>query len=185
MKGLRCVRCGEAMIVITPTVMPRDALLRRYEQDGSFTDCYCMELPGVISMAEYIAAFYTTALFKVERRILALAAGTPSTDRNAEELVLGQASSFSAWKVEDRTANQLLLSDIRWRTRSWLMVEPMNKAGSSATRLYFGSAVLPTSRPASGKSSLGFVFHALSGFHHLYTRALMRAAQMKLSGRKK
>jgi hypothetical protein len=132
-------------------------------------------------MDEYVSAFYTTPLFKVERHILALIAGKNSTDTNAKELALGQTSNFAAWSVEDRASNQLLLCDFLGRTRSWLMVKPAETATSTSTRLYFGSAVVPKSRSSTGKAAFGFAFHALYGFHHLYTKALMRSALSKLS----
>ncbi|MBI4985926.1 MAG: hypothetical protein HZC24_11480 [Rhodocyclales bacterium] len=157
-------------------------MLQRYRRDGAYTDCYYMDMPRAVSMAEYIGAFYTSPLFKIERHILALFAGKPSSDSGAKELALGQAERFAAWSVEGRAANQLLLCDFLGRTRSWLMAVPLAQAPSDATRLYFGSAVVPNSRTASGKASFGFAFHALFGFHRLYTRALMRAARSQLAG---
>ena len=82
---------------------------------------------------------------------------------------------------EDRTATQLLLRDFLGRTRSWLMVEPLQNAGAPATRLYFGSAAVAKSRSATGKPLLGFPFNALTGFHHLYSKALLRSAQSQLA----
>ena len=35
--------------------LPQDALLNRYAQDGSFTDCYYMELPQSVAMQDYIS----------------------------------------------------------------------------------------------------------------------------------
>lgn len=165
---------------IHPGPLPEDALLQRYRQDGSYTDCYYMDLPVAISMSDYIAAFYTTPLFKLERLIIAVFARRPSTDVGARELGLGRASHFAAWNTEARASNQLLMSDYLGNTRSWFMLTPVQHAGASLTRLYFGSAVIPKSRSASGKPSFGFVFQALFGFHRLYTKALMRAAQSKL-----
>jgi hypothetical protein len=166
-----------AMAPIIASDLPEGALLQRYRCDGSYTDCYHMDVPRHISMPEYINAFYTTPLFKVERRILALAVGKHSSDEAARNLAHGSATDFAAWHVEDRSDNQLLLRDFLGRTRSWLMAEPRG----SVTRLYFGSAVVPKSRSAEGKPAFGFAFHALHGFHRLYTRALMSAAHAKLS----
>lgn len=166
------------MSAIRQIELPEGALLSRYHRDGSYTDCYYMDAAGTIALSKYISAFYTTPLFKVERHILALLAGKASSDQSAHELAAGNASKFAAWSVEDRTLNQLLLRDFLGRTRSWLMTEPLHTTG--ATRLYFGSAVVPKSRSTTGKASFGFAFHALYGFHHRYTKALMRAAQSKL-----
>jgi hypothetical protein len=164
------------MATILPSELPQAALLQRYVKQGAYTDCYRMEVPRRIALPEYIAAFYTTPLFKVERTILSLVAGKSASDEAANELAQGQTSQFSAWSVEGRSGDQLLLCDFLGRTRSWLMVEP----GPSSTWLYFGSAVVPKSVAASGQASFGFAFHALKGFHHLYTQALMRAALKKL-----
>ena len=169
------------MPTIIPSDMPSDALLLRYTQDGAYTDCYCMDLPRDVRLSDYIASFYTTPLFKIERAILALVARRPATDKDAHELALGRVSRFSAWTVEDRADNQILLRDALGRTRSWLMVAPPASGATGATRLYFGSAVVPKSRSASGEASFGFAFHALSGFHQWYSRALMRAAHARLA----
>ena len=163
------------MAIIIASELPDEALLQRYRHDGSYTDCYRMDVPRHITMPEYIATFYTTPLFKIERGILALVAGKSSSDEAAHHLAQGHTTNFAAWSVEDRANNQLLLRDFLGRTRSWLMVEP----GQTSTRLYFGSAVVPKSISASGKASFGLAFHALHAFHHMYTKALMRAAQSK------
>jgi hypothetical protein len=169
------------MTTILASDLPDAALLQRYKRDGAYTDCYRMDLPRDVSMAEYIAAFYTTWLFKIERRILALALGKHSTDDAAQALALGNESNFAAWSVEDRSSNQLLLCDFLGRTRSWLMVEPVRSSRCASTRLYFGSAVVPKSGLVEGNASFGFAFHAFSGFHHVYSRALLRVAHAKLS----
>ncbi len=87
------------------------------------------------------------------------------------KLANGEIDTFAAWTVESRDSNQILLTDIRGNTRSWLMVEP---SGDGAT-LLFGSAVVPreidgTARPPA------WIFRVLLGFHQLYSRVLLRAA---------
>ncbi len=55
--------------------LPSNALLVPYAQiEGGFTDCYVTDLPGEVTLAQYVAAFYTTPLFRLERWVLALAA---------------------------------------------------------------------------------------------------------------
>jgi len=139
-----------------------------------------MDMPRAISHAEYVEAFYTTCVFKAERAILAVLASKPSTDMEAKQLATGAANHFAAWSVEGRTPNQLLLCDFQGRTRSWLMSDVNESSSSTKTRLYFGSAVVPNVDPASGRKSFGFVFHALTGFHRLYSRMLMASARIKL-----
>jgi hypothetical protein len=157
--------------------LPGHALLARYGGEQGYADCYVTMLPRRVTQAEYIEAFYTTRLFKLERWILAVVASRPSTDSQAGELARAERDRFAAWTVEDRTADQLLLADALGGTRSWLMTEP--EAGGG-TRLYFGSAVVPRRRGASAKPRMGLLFHALLDFHRLYSRALLRAARKRL-----
>lgn len=166
------------MSAIRRIELPPEASLHRYRQNGSYTDCYHMDVPRIVSFKEYVATFYTTPLFKVERYILALLASRPSSDAGALELASGTSSKFAVWSVEDRKPDQLLLRDFLGRTRSWLMAVPL---GARATRLYFGSAVVPLSRSSEGAASFGFAFHAFHGFHHFYTKALMSAARSRLA----
>lgn len=164
------------MNVIQSCELPREALLGKYKQEGAYTDCYFIDIPRAVSQAAYVEAFYTTKLFKIERLILALLAKMPSTDAQAKLLALGEIQSFAAWSVEGRTPDQLLLCDFLWSTRSWLMSAVTKAGDSSITRLYFGSAVVPKIDRASGRASFGIAFHMLSGFHRLYSRALLRSA---------
>lgn len=157
--------------------LPSSALLARYQRDGTYTDCYVTEIDGRVSQADYVEAFYTTALFKAERLLLAWLVAKPSTDAQARQLAHGQLEAFAAWRVEDRADDQLLMCDFQGRTRSWLMTET---AEPGQTRLYFGSAVVPVIDRRSGESRLGATYSALLGFHKLYSRALLQAAARRL-----
>ena len=168
------------MFSIQVCALPQQALLAKYAQGDNYTDCYAAEVARPVSHAEYVEAFYTTALFKVERRLLGWFASRPSTDAQAKELASGILGVFAAWRVEDRSANQLLMCDFTGRTRSWFMVAPAG-SGSTVTRLYFGSAVVPVVNKQSGQATLGFTFKALLGFHKLYSRALLSAARSRLT----
>lgn len=156
--------------------LPDAALLRKYQLDGAYTDCYFVDVARAVSHAEYVEAFYTTAIFKVERKILAMFAARPSTDQQARQLAVGEIQTFAVWSVEARAENQLLLCDFLGRTRSWLMSAAPQGGQPGVTRLYFGSAVVPKKDPASGQAAFGFAFHALKGFHRLYSQALLRSA---------
>ncbi|MCC6562852.1 MAG: hypothetical protein IT478_15950, partial [Xanthomonadales bacterium] len=81
--------------------LPAQAFLRRYLRDGHYADCYVVDLPEVVSQAQFIEAFYTTPLFKLERAILAAVVRRPSTDDDARALARGDRSAFAAWTVED------------------------------------------------------------------------------------
>jgi hypothetical protein len=161
--------------------LPQGALLGKYEHEGAYADCYVAEVAWRVSHAEYVEAFYTTALFRVERLLLSWLVSKPSTDVEASQLAAGILNSFAAWSVEVRSANQLLLSDFHGRTRSWLMVASSESSALEATRLYFGSAVVPIVSAKSGTRTLGRGFRMLLGFHKLYSRALLFAAKSGLS----
>lgn len=169
------------MPAIQPCELPADALLNKYRLGGAYADCYVIEVHRPISQTAYVEAFYTSAVFKVERQLLAWFVARPSTDAQAKELASGQRDAFAAWTVEGRDADQLLLCDFQGRTRSWLMSAPIEVNGVPGTRLYFGSAVVPTVDRRTGRASMGLVFHALLGFHKLYSRMLLRAALARLN----
>lgn len=153
--------------------LPADALLQRYREQGAYTDCFAVDVPGEVAHAAFVEAFYTTAVFKLERLLLALFVSRPSNDAEARELAGGNREQFAAWSVEARAPGQLLMCDYAGSTRSWLMAVPAPGAASGAgTRLYFGSAVV--------RSRQGGAFRALLGFHKLYSRILLRAAVSRL-----
>ncbi|KQV54639.1 hypothetical protein ASE26_02085 [Duganella sp. Root198D2] len=143
-------------------------MLQRYREQGAYTDCFAIDVPGQVPHAAFVEAFYTSAVFKLERLLLALFVARPSRDAEARELASGQRQQFAAWSVEGRAPGQLLMCDYAGSTRSWLMALPAGQG----TRLYFGSAVV--------RSRQGGVFRALLGFHKLYSRILLRAAASRV-----
>lgn len=161
--------------------MPEEALLAKYTRGGAFTDCYTLEVPGNISQAQYAEAFYTSRVFKLERLILRWLVDKPSTDVEARELAAGRRNAFAAWTVEGRAADQLLMCDYLGRTRSWLMVAPCESRDLPATRLYFGSAVVPVIDKSTGKPTLGSPYQMLLGFHKRYSRVLLSSARTRLA----
>ena len=158
---------------ITPCALPPGALLARYADSG-YTDCFVTTVPRTVTQASFVEAFYTTPLFKAERLVLAAVLARPSSDAQARAMAAGEGSAFGAWTVEDRSADQILLRDFLGSTRSWLM--SASEAGATATRLYFGTAMVPR-RDGRG---LGAGFRALVPFHRLYARALLRSAVWRL-----
>jgi len=160
--------------------LPEGALLASYAGAGVYTDCYAVDVAGAVSLARYVTAFYTTPVFRLERLILRWAVALPSTDSQASRLAAGESDAFAAWQVEKRGDHQLLLADLRGRTRSWLMVVPLETANGAATRLYFGSAVLPAPGSVPGASTPGPGFRALLGFHRIYSEVLLLAAKSRL-----
>ena len=169
---------------VQPHPIPTQALLANYSNSGAYTECFVTEIARTVSNAEFVEAFYTGCLFKVERFLLRVFVARPSTDLQARQLAAGELNEFAAWRVEARAVDQLLMCAIDGRTRSWLMVSAAEVPGR--TRLYFGSALLPLPTPvnstnATSKPHLGFVFKALLGFHNWYSRALLSAAAARLT----
>jgi hypothetical protein len=125
-----------------------------------------------VPFSEYILAFYTTPLFKLERFIL-LTVSKPSTDLQARQLADGLTEKFAAWIVENRSADEILLCDFLSRTRSWLMT----KSNGMQTQLYFGSTVVPK----TGDASLDVGFRAMLMFHKVYSVLLLYSAKSRLN----
>ena len=164
--------------------VPASTMLNTYSIKGAYTDCYRTEVPGRVPFPEFVFAFYTTSLFKLERSILKLTVAKPSTDIQARQLADGSLGQFAAWHVESRSENELLMRDFRGRTRSWLMVIPINITGAAQTRLYFGSAVVPVREPKTGRSSIGTTYQALLGFHKIYSILLLYSAKLSIQQRR-
>ena len=170
------------MFAVDRCELPDDALLRRYRASGAYTDCYTTSINGNVSLPEFVRAFYTTIPFRLERKILAWALSKHSTDEQAHLLAESHADEFAAWSVEGREANQLLMCDFNGRTRSWFGVDPLSHEHESSTRLFFGSAVVPTNDEVTGEPRMGKAFHALMPFHRLYSKILLSSARARLSG---
>lgn len=169
------------MSMIAPCAAPTGALLSRYRELDAYTDCYTTQVPWRVSHAQFVEAFYTTRVFRLERWLLTRFGFRPSTDIDARRLAAGEVQAYSAWTVEARAADQLLLCDHGGRTRSWLMVEAHGDDGDGPTQLYFGSAVVPVLHARTGTKTMGTVFVALLGFHRLYSRVLLHAARARLA----
>lgn len=153
---------------VRQTDLPPDALLMRYAESGAYTDCFVVKTTRPVSLEEFIEAFYTTPVFRLERIILWLVR-LPSTDGQARALARGERDLFAAWVVELREAKQILLD--AGRTRSWLSV---GEEGGDGV-LYFGSAVVPNAGRGLPKR-----FRGLLGLHRVYSRILLAAAARRL-----
>lgn len=154
-----------SMPKISSCEVPESSLLARYVGNGGYTDVYTINVPGIFSQQQFVNAFYTSRLFRIERAILSWIAGRPSTDTDVNALAGGRSNTFAVWSVEARIENELLLKDITGKTRSWLhaaAVDGMLPGGtglggtessstaSSSTMLFFGSAVMPRVNPTTG-----------------------------------
>lgn len=172
--------------MIKDSAIPDIGLLAKYVDapypNGAraYTDCFETLLSDEFALQDFINAFYTTWLFKLERVVIRFMAGQPSTDDDAARLAAGSAQTFAVWTIEERTPTQLLLCDSHGRTRSWLMVEPMRGNGHAQTLLRFGSAVTPETDKKSGKTELSMGFRLLLPIHRVYSRLLLGASQSRL-----
>lgn len=163
---------------ITEMPIPPGSLIAPFAAEpGTYTDCYAVTVPASVDLSAYIAAFYTTWLFRAERMVLRVAARRPSTDAEAHALAGGTADSFAVWTVEGRSAQDILLGDQSGRTKSWLMVSPED----AGTGLFFGSVVVPEPPKKPGAAPrLGPVFDALLGAHKVYSRMLLGASARRV-----
>jgi len=161
--------------------LPEHSLLFAYHAKGDYADCFTADVAGDVSHQQFVTAFYTSRLFKVERFILRWLVAKPSTDHQAGLLASGSIDSFAAWTVEDRKRDQILVCDYQGRTRSWLMVEPITGGPGAATRLFFGTGVASATDRKTGRKTMPLLFRLLLGFHRRYARALLRSAMTKLA----
>ena len=62
------------MAPVKRVALPAEALLGRYasgpDTERNYTDCYETHVRGVVVVADFVAAFYTTWLFKLERWLI-------------------------------------------------------------------------------------------------------------------
>lgn len=166
------------MGAVTVSTLPQGSLLANYARAGHYADCYRTAVPGTVTLEQFVLAFYTTPLFRLERWILAWTVSKPSDDAQVRRLAAGEDRKFAAWTVERRTGTELLMCDFQRRTRSWFRVE-VSDDGGPVTALFFGSAVV-SRKAGKGKKSLGAAFALLLGFHKLYSRMLLKAARTRL-----
>jgi hypothetical protein len=163
--------------------VPEDALLKTYrggahpERWGSYGDCFSVPVDRTVSLVDFVVAFYTSSVFRIERLMLRALVAAPSRDCEARAVADGSGAYFSVWRVGARTPTQLLMCDRYERTRSWFRVVPLDLG---KTLLQFGSSVASTPHRRTGAVTLGGGFHLLLGFHVLYSRVLLRAAQARV-----
>jgi hypothetical protein len=173
------------MFSVVQSILPEDSLLATFrggvrpESWGSYGDCFSLLADRAVSLEEFVFAFYTSPVFRIERFLLKVFVSAPSTDFEAHAVASGSASAFAAWYVGERTVNQLLMCDRFEQTRSWFRVLPSE---GGRTTLQFGSAVAARRSDGDGKSGMGPGFRLLLGFHVLYSQMLLRGAMGRLAG---
>jgi hypothetical protein len=89
---------------VRPHPLPAHALLTRYSDNGAYADCFVADVAPGISHADYVTAFYTSWLFKLERLVLLCLVAKPSTDEQAGELARGERNDSppGRWKPANR-----------------------------------------------------------------------------------
>lgn len=164
------------ILSVKQTNLPDKSLLKTYAHiKGCHTDCFSTEIQKHIDLQQYIAGFLTSPIFKIERWILSVALQKLSTDQEASLLAENKVDQFSAWGVEARNDNQLLMADYSNKTRFWIMIE--KSVEKETTKLHFGSAVLPNKEGVMPKA---IWFRVLMKLHKLYSIILLWSAKSKL-----
>jgi len=153
------------MICVRRCEVPAGALISRYVGKGH-VDAYAVSVRQSIALDTFIAAFFETPIFRLERRILALA-GKASSAEQIRDLAEGTGERMAAWRVVDRVEGELLMEVDKTPIRTWLAVD--------GTTLWFGSTVETDS---SGR--LPLVMRALMPMHALYSRLLLVSARRRL-----
>jgi len=161
---------------------PTNALLvthrgRHPERWGGYHDCFRICVPGRVTLQQFVVAFYTSRLFRLERTLLRIFLAIPSSDADAYALARGTRNTFAVWYVGARTPTELLMCDHYERTRSWFRV---GSDDDGSTELCFGSAVAGRRR-ANASFVMSPSFRALLGFHVLYSQLLLQAAARSLT----
>jgi hypothetical protein len=168
------------MTLIKTGKIPEDGLLKPYAQRlGCYTDCFLVDVPRRVELFEYVSVFFNTPVFRLERKLLSVLAASPSDYKDVVDLANGASDTLAIWKVEARNETQLIMAVGEGPIRTWLMCQN-NDIDSGTTRLYFGSAVLPTEQSTSEDPKLGRMFHITLGFHKLYSRILLGSTKRKL-----
>lgn len=146
--------------------LPPGSLLAQHSGASDYTDCYTIDVPHMVSLAQFITAFYNSAAFRPERWVLHLI-GKGSGGEDVRALAAGEVQNFAAWSVEARSDNAILMRDFQQRTCSWLCVEEL----SGKTRLTFGSGV---------RKPEGVAVNMLMPFHRWYAKTLLKSAAARL-----
>ena len=167
------------VLSIVQCPLAEDALLRTYlgeihpERWAGQGDCFCATVPASVPLSEFVFAFYTSPVFRIERGILAIILGARSTETQARAVADGSRDSFAVWRMGARTGTQLVMCDRYGKTRSWFRVVP---AESGGTLLQFGSAVASRRDGPAGVARPSIVFRWLRRFHVLYSQVLLWSA---------
>jgi hypothetical protein len=123
-RGAAAGRAAPAMTGVREAALPDASLLRRYADDDGYADAYAIEVDRLVAFEDYVAAFYSTRLFALERFVLMLVGRSSSTSQ-VRALVRGERDRFAAWTVEARARKPVAA---RRRHRSHALVADVRTA---------------------------------------------------------
>lgn len=124
------------MTQVTSCEVPEGSLLAQYGGLQDYRDCFAREVPGEVTLSQYIERFYSSIAFGPERVILRLIGRGASPD-NIRALARGDSDRIAVWEVIERTPDQILLLSKDTNTASWLSTQTVE----GSTNLMFGSWV--------------------------------------------
>lgn len=160
--------------------IPKDSFLDAYASlPGCHTDCFSVGVSDPVTLPDFIGAFFTSPVFRLERWVLAVFAAAKTTDMDIGNLASGKSDRLAMWVVEARKCDQIILAVGSGPIRSWLMVAP-NPNHAQGAILHFGSVVLPMTDAANGTPKIGLVFRLFLGFHKFYSRILLWSAKRNI-----
>ena len=93
------------MVKITSCEVPEGSLLAQFGGPQDYRDCFSREVPGVVTLAQYIERFYSSMAFGPERMVLGLIGRAKGWDASSDAiraLARGDADRFGAWEVIER-----------------------------------------------------------------------------------
>ena len=85
--------------------VPEGSLLATYGGPQDYRDCFVREVPGEVSLAQYIERLYSSMVFAPERIVLGFVGRAKGWDASADAiraLARGDADRFGAWEVVER-----------------------------------------------------------------------------------
>lgn len=169
------------------TEVPRSSLLGGLEGQYWRCDCFSMRLPIAhksykpdVTVDTLAKAFFTSNLFKIERRILSLLRDYQVKD----DEILGRAAfsiddKLLAWRVTDRAENELLMTwhDTIGFGATWFSVE-YEREGHLIVSI--GSGLPPGALPKGTVASLALSWAVLK-LHTVYSHLLLRSTVARLA----
>ena len=93
------------MTEITSCEVPEGSLLAQFGGPQDYRDCFSREVPGVVTLAQYIERFYSSMAFGPERMVLGLIGRAKGWDASSDAiraLARGDADRLGAWEVIER-----------------------------------------------------------------------------------